>query len=105
MLRLKTCASALFLMLAASAVYTAIEKEPLSEYASRRARVAAEIKGKALNQLTEILSQEHYLKKGKSFQNTFNEFIGNENFEERADPEAKWIDRPVLKYLVKKFLG
>jgi hypothetical protein len=43
------------------------------------------------------------LKKGKNFRNAFNEFIGNENFEERADPEAQWIDRPVLKYLVKKF--
>jgi hypothetical protein len=32
-----------------------------------------------------------------------NEFIGNENFEVRADPEGKWIDKPVLEYLVKKF--
>jgi uncharacterized Ntn-hydrolase superfamily protein len=62
-----------------------------------------EIKGKALYRLIEILSQERYLKKGKSFQYAFSEFIGNENFEERADPEAKWIDKPVLKYLVKKF--
>jgi uncharacterized Ntn-hydrolase superfamily protein len=62
-----------------------------------------EIKGKVLAQLTEILSRERYLKKGKSFHNAFNEFIGNENFEERADPEAKWIDKSVLKYLVKKF--
>ena len=30
-------------------------------------------------------------------------FIGNENFEQRADPKAGWIDGPVLDYLLKKF--
>jgi uncharacterized Ntn-hydrolase superfamily protein len=62
-----------------------------------------EIKGKALQQITDILAREGYLKKSKNFRSAFNEFIGNENFEERADPEAQWIDKPVLKYLVKKF--
>ncbi len=62
-----------------------------------------ELTGRSLAQLTEILKQEEYLKKGKAFREAFNEFIGNENFEERADPEAKWIDKPVLQYLVKKF--
>ncbi|RPJ26950.1 MAG: DUF1028 domain-containing protein [Chloroflexi bacterium] len=62
-----------------------------------------EIKGKALQQVTEILTQAGYLKNGKGFREAFNEFVGNENFEERADPEAKWIDDPVLKYLLKKF--
>src|SRR4030095_5789701 len=62
-----------------------------------------QLKGKGLKQITDILVQENYLKKGRTFQNAFNEFIGNENFEERADPNAKWIDKPVLKYLVKKF--
>lgn len=61
------------------------------------------IKGKSLTQITDILKQEGYLKKGTEFRDAFNEFIGNENFEERADLEAKWIDEPVLKYLVKKF--
>jgi uncharacterized Ntn-hydrolase superfamily protein len=61
------------------------------------------LKGKALQQVTDILTQQGYLKKGKNFQNAFNEFIGNENFEERADPEAQWLDKPVLKYLMKKF--
>jgi len=61
------------------------------------------IKGKALQQVTDILTREGYLKKGNNFRNAFNEFIGNENFEERADPEAQWIDGSVLKYLVKKF--
>lgn len=62
------------------------------------------IKGKALKQLTEILTQTGYLRRGKNFIEALNAFIGNENFEERADPEANWIDGPVLKYLVKKFI-
>jgi len=33
----------------------------------------------------------------------FEAFIGNENFEERADPKAGWIDGPVLEYMLKKF--
>lgn len=61
------------------------------------------INGKILQQVTNILTHAGYLKKRKNFRNAFNEFIGNENFEERADPEAQWIDGPVLKYLVKKF--
>jgi len=63
----------------------------------------AQLKGKALEQITDILVQERYLKQGKDFVGVFNEFIGNENFEERADPDGKWIDKPVLKYLIKKF--
>jgi len=62
-----------------------------------------ELAGKVLKQITDILTQEKYLKKSNKFRDAFNEFIGNENFEERADPEAKWIDKPVLDYLVKKF--
>jgi uncharacterized Ntn-hydrolase superfamily protein len=61
-----------------------------------------QIKGKALDQISGILKQAGYLKKGKEFKDAFNEFIGNENFEERADPGAAWIDRPVLKYLERK---
>lgn len=33
------------------------------------------------------------------------EFIGNENFEERIDIEAGWIDRPVYKYILEHFGG
>ncbi len=62
-----------------------------------------EIKGKVLKQINDILTQAGYLKNGKSFNDAFNTFIGNENFEERADPQANWIDGPVLKFLVKKF--
>jgi uncharacterized Ntn-hydrolase superfamily protein len=62
-----------------------------------------EIKDRILEQLNDILSSEGYLKNGKRFRGAFNEFIGNENFEERADPEAMWIDKPVMNYLLKKF--
>jgi hypothetical protein len=31
------------------------------------------------------------------------EFMGNENFEERANIDEGWIDRPVLEYLRQKF--
>jgi uncharacterized Ntn-hydrolase superfamily protein len=62
-----------------------------------------ELKDHTLAQMTEILTKTGYLRGGKEFIPAFNEFIGNENFEERADPEAKWIDAPVLEYLVKKF--
>jgi uncharacterized Ntn-hydrolase superfamily protein len=61
------------------------------------------LKGKPLEQITEILKREGYLKKNKSFSDAFHEFIGNENFEERVEPKGAWIDKPVLKYLVKKF--
>lgn len=54
-------------------------------------------------QMMDILMRAGYLKDGKTFIEAFTEFIGNENFEERADPQAKWIDGPVLEYLVNKF--
>src|SRR5688572_3179722 len=58
-----------------------------------------ELKESALAQLTQILTRQGYLTNGKTFLEAFNEFIGNENFEERADPQATWIDGPVLEYL------
>lgn len=62
-----------------------------------------QIKGNVLTRLTTILTQAGYLKKNRTFIEAFNEMIGNENFEERADPNATWIDRLVLKYLLEKF--
>jgi len=62
-----------------------------------------EITTNVQEQLTSILTQEGYLKNGKEFRAAFNEFIGNENFEERADSQATWIDAPVLTYLTRKF--
>lgn len=61
------------------------------------------LKGAALKQMMGILKRTGYLKKNTAFVDAFNAFIGNENFEERADPQAKWIDKPVMKYLLKKF--
>jgi hypothetical protein len=54
--------------------------------------------------MSAILKQAGYLKRNSSFQDAYNAFIGNENFEERADALAQWIDKPVMKYLIKKFL-
>jgi len=62
------------------------------------------LKGKSLEQITGILKRTGHLKKNTSIVDAFNAFIGNENFEERADPNGQWIDKPVLKYLVKKFV-
>ena len=62
-----------------------------------------EIKGQVQEQIAGILTQAGYLNNGKEFSQALNEFIGNENFEERADAQAGWIDAPVLKYLTKKF--
>ncbi len=61
----------------------------------------AAVKGKTLEQMAVILKSQGYLKKNVDFQSAFTAFIGNENFEERAT--AEWIDKPVLKYLLKKF--
>ncbi|HEX5840411.1 MAG TPA: DUF1028 domain-containing protein [Anaerolineales bacterium] len=61
------------------------------------------IRGKVLEQINRILEQEGYLNKNKDFPRAFSEFIGNENFEERVGVNAEWIDRPVLKFLLKKF--
>jgi uncharacterized Ntn-hydrolase superfamily protein len=62
-----------------------------------------QVNGDVLQQMNTILRQAGYLRNGIEFPAAFSEFIGNENFEERADPQAQWIDAPVLKYLVRKF--
>jgi uncharacterized Ntn-hydrolase superfamily protein len=67
------------------------------------------LKGEPLRQLQEILIRLDYME-GKA-DGTYDEltkaalraFTGNENFEERCDLEAGWIDKPVLEYLLKKF--
>ena len=67
------------------------------------------LKGEPLRQLQEVLIRLDYME-GKA-DGTYEEltktalraFTGNENFEERCDLEAGWIDRPVLEYLLKKF--
>lgn len=62
-----------------------------------------ELSGNALEKVTNLLKEQGYIKGATSFREAFAAFIGNENFEERADPEGGWIDRPVLEFLVKKF--
>ncbi len=69
------------------------------------------LKGEPLRQLQEILIRLDYME-GKA-DGTYDEltktalraFTGNENFEERCDLEAGWIDGPVLEYLLKKFFN
>lgn len=61
------------------------------------------LEGQALESMTQILMRQGYLSSTQNFQSAFQAFIGNENFEERADPQAQWIDRPVLEFLLKKF--
>jgi uncharacterized Ntn-hydrolase superfamily protein len=67
------------------------------------------LKGKDLTRVQEILKGEGYLKGeatgeyDSKTKKAFTAFIGNENFEERADPSAGWVDRPVLKFLFRKF--
>jgi len=67
------------------------------------------LKGEPLQQLQEILIRLDYLE-GRAdgdydelTKTALRAFTGNENFEERCDLEAGWIDRPVLEYLLKKF--
>ena len=67
------------------------------------------LKGEPLHQIQEVLIHQGYME--GTADGTYDEltktalraFIGNENFEERCDLEAGWIDRPVLEYLLKKF--
>lgn len=67
------------------------------------------LQGEPLRQLQEILVRLDYME-GKTdgvydeiTKTALRAFTGNENFEERCDLEAGWIDRPVLEYLLKKF--
>ncbi len=67
------------------------------------------LKGEPLQQLQEIVIDLGYME-GKAdgqydelTKTALRAFTGNENFEERCDLEAGWIDGPVLEYLLKKF--
>ena len=59
--------------------------------------------GEPLAEITNILKRQGYLKDATPFKDAFFAFIGNENFEERADPAGQWIDAPVLEFLTRKF--
>ncbi len=67
------------------------------------------IKGQALLRLQKILHSLHYLDQDISgaydpvTRSALEAFLGNENFEERADLSIGWIDRPVLRFLFLKY--
>jgi len=65
--------------------------------------------GEVLLQLQKIITRAGYLtgeangQMDEATQAALIAFIGNENFEERCDPPAGWMDKPVYEYLLKKF--
>ncbi|PWH17394.1 MAG: fimbrial assembly protein FimA [Anaerolineae bacterium] len=65
--------------------------------------------GAPLFELQKIMARLGYLQTApsglydKATREAFRAFIGNENFEERCEPEAGWIDAPVYDYLLRKF--
>jgi uncharacterized Ntn-hydrolase superfamily protein len=65
--------------------------------------------GHVLLQLQEIISRAGYYNGSingymdEATRNALNAFIGNENFEERCDTQAGWVDGPVFEYILKKF--
>jgi uncharacterized Ntn-hydrolase superfamily protein len=67
------------------------------------------LSGASLKQLQEIMAKLGYLQEksngqyDQATQEALRAFTGNENFEERCNIEAGWIDRPVLEYLLRKF--
>jgi uncharacterized Ntn-hydrolase superfamily protein len=68
-----------------------------------------EIEGVVFVSLQQILLALGYLDAERenpdpSFQAALDAFVGNENFEERTDSAAGWIDKPVYEYLLRKHL-
>lgn len=65
--------------------------------------------GEALTRLQEIIARAGYYtgpahgQLDEATRSALNAFIGNENFEERCDTQAGWMDQPVFDYIVKKF--
>lgn len=65
--------------------------------------------GAPLFELQKIMARLGYLQTppsglyDKATREAFRAFTGNENFEERCDPDAGWIDAPVYDYLLRKF--
>ena len=65
------------------------------------------LEGKAAKEIQQIMKGLGYYtpthgEYDDATREAFRAFIDNENFEERADPDAGWIDRPVFDYLLKK---
>jgi uncharacterized Ntn-hydrolase superfamily protein len=67
------------------------------------------LRGAQLVTLQKIMVKLGYLKAPASnvydeaTQAAFRTFTGNENFEERCDPAAGWIDAPIYDYILRKF--
>jgi uncharacterized Ntn-hydrolase superfamily protein len=67
------------------------------------------LQGSSLQRLQTILRKLGYLDSAPSGEldnatrAAFTAFVGNENFEERADPSAGWVDKPVLDFILRKF--
>jgi uncharacterized Ntn-hydrolase superfamily protein len=67
------------------------------------------LKGRNLQRMQALLNRLGYLDSAPSSvfdsatRAALDAFLGNENFEERADTSQGWIDRPVLNYLLKRF--
>jgi uncharacterized Ntn-hydrolase superfamily protein len=65
--------------------------------------------GTRLHSLQKIMARLGYLQTAPSgvydepTRQAFRAFTGNENFEERCDPAAGWIDAPVYDYILRKF--
>ncbi|HEY3312637.1 MAG TPA: DUF1028 domain-containing protein [Anaerolineales bacterium] len=68
-----------------------------------------QLQGEALHAVQKMMSALGYLKSppaeiyDRASQEAFRAFTGNENFEERCDPAAGWLDAPVYEYLLRKF--
>ncbi len=66
------------------------------------------IQGEILADLERLLVRQGYLSAPEgdwtpAFEQALRAFIGNENFEERTDFQARTIDRPVFEYLLRRF--
>ncbi len=68
-----------------------------------------QLAGTHLYTLQKIMARLDYLQTPPSgvydepTREAFRAFTGNENFEERCDPDAGWIDGPVYDYILRKF--
>jgi len=67
------------------------------------------LNGEALILLQKIIAKTGYYKgpthgqMDEPTRSALNAFVGNENFEERCNTQAGWMDQPVFDYIVKKF--
>jgi uncharacterized Ntn-hydrolase superfamily protein len=67
------------------------------------------LSGDVLYNLQEVLMKTGYYQGAvqsdltEEVRSSLNAFIGSENFEERIDLEATWIDRPVYEYILERY--